>query len=359
MNSAQENAKNLKELGYEMSLLLVEDDDILQTQLKMFLTRFFAHVDVASNGIEALKAYKQRQYDLVVTDLTMPLMGGIELSHILRNQNEKQKIFVVSAHSESDKLIELINIGIDGFMLKPINIATVLNQLMKTCQAIYDHKMLEYFSNMLEETNKELRSSNIDLECALNELKWLKTDTTSVHATSEFIAPNQSGREMSTDEKMMLYTRSDKMSAVEFFDVYPFELDKTNEDLEILEDQFNFILVKSENTPIHEVHSGLIKILRNYGQTIEMIPQFSALAYGIHQLAFTFESIQNPTKLQEIMPMITLLFDNLDQWRRSIFFYRNAEDIHYMDNSLISDALSLQGLLDNQPVSSESDIELF
>ena len=359
MVSPQDTAKNLKEIGYEMSLLLVEDDDILQSQLKTFLTRFFGHVDVASNGVEALALYDKRHYDLVVTDLTMPIMGGIKLSHILRSRSEKQKIFVVSAHSESDKRIELINIGVDGFMLKPINITTVLSQLMKTCQAIYDHKMLEYFSTMLEETNKELRSSNIDLECALNELKRLKTDTTSVHATSEFVTHIHTGREMSNDERMMLYTRSDKMSAVEFFDVYPFELDKTNEDLEILEDQFNFILVKSENSPIQEVLSDLIKILRSYGQTIEMIPQFSALAYGIHQLAFTFESIQDTQKLREIMPMLTHLFDNLDEWRRSIFFYRNAEDIHYMDNSLLSDALSLQGLLDNQHVSSESDIELF
>jgi hypothetical protein len=76
-------------------------------------------------------------------------------------------------------------------------------------------------------------------------------------------------------------------------------------------------------------------------------------------LAMTFESVYEVEKLPAIMPMITSLFDNLENWRRSIFFYRNAEDIHYLDNSLISDALSLQGFLSNEHTSSDSDMELF
>lgn len=360
----KDTAKQLKEIGYEMSLLLVEDDLVLIDQLKQFLSRFFGKVDIAKNGLEALEHFKKRPYDLVITDLTMPLMGGLELASKLRAINESQNIFIISAHSESEKLIELINIGIDGFLLKPVDINRVMVKLLKVCQAIYAHKMVAYFNNLLEETNAELSTANRELKSALDEVSRLKRDANSGEQQlpireSEFITASQTSRALNDEEQMMLYTRSEKLSAIEFHTAYPFELDKTNEDLEILEDHFNLILMKADKSINHDILGDLIKILRNYAKVMELITQFGALAFGIQQLARTFESTQDPAKIQAIMPMLTLLFENLEQWRRGIFFYRNVEDIHYMDNSLISDALSLQGILDNEHASSDSDIELF
>lgn len=348
--------KNLKEIAYDMRLLLVEDDTTLLAQMKTFLSRFFNSIDTAENGIEALFLYGEKNFDLVLTDLTMPHMGGIELAENIRELNSEQNIIIMSGDSESDKLITLINLGIDGFLLKPVDMNRVLTQLNKSAQAIYDHKMFDYLSATLEDTNQELRKSNAELQMALSEIKRLslkQPEKTTIQVQS-------SGRELNDDEKMMLYTRSEKMSAAEFHSVHPFELDKTNEDLEILEDNFNVLLVNAERNINHETLSILSQIVHAYAKELEMIPQFSALSYGIQQLACTFDSVEDVSKIPAIMPMLTSLFDNLEQWRRGIFFYRNVEDIHYMDNSLISDALSLQGMLSNQHhASSDSDIELF
>jgi YesN/AraC family two-component response regulator len=292
----------------------------------------------------------------------MPVMDGIEFSKKIRSASETQSILVMSAHSESSKLIELINIRVDGFLLKPLNLDNTLKQLTKTCQIIYDHKILEYFNTMLEGDNKDLRNSYIDLECALNELKRTRiSEQVQIKNNRELsqLLPVNDGRELSENEKMMLYTRSDKMSAVNFHTSYPFELDKTNEELEMLEDSFNLLLINSEKVMDYNTLKTLTKIVREYAREIEMIPQFGAIAYGIKELAMTFESVYEVEKLPAIMPMITSLFDNLENWRRSIFFYRNAEDIHYLDNSLISDALSLQGFLSNEHASSDSEMELF
>lgn len=366
-NESSNLIKNLKEIAYDIRLLLVEDDIHLCEQLNKFLSRFFRHIDVAQNGVEALKLYREESYDLVITDLTMPLMDGVELTEKIRELNNEQHIMIFSGHSESDKLITLINLGIDGFLLKPVDMNRVLSQLNRCVQAIYDHKMFDYFNNTLEETNRELRKSNADLQAALNEIKRLKaSDLTKPFAvlpkiqSSDTESSELTTRELNADEKMMLYTRSEKMSAEEFHRVHPFELDKTNEDLEILEDNFNVLLVSAERNVNQETLSVLSKIVHDYAKELEMIPQFSALSYGIQQLACTFDSVEDVSKIPSIMPMLTSLFDNLEQWRRGIFFYRNVEDIHYMDNSLISDALSLQGMLTNQHhVSSDVDIELF
>lgn len=341
------SAKHLKEIGFEMKLLLVEDDLDLQEQIKIFLSRFFGRVDTANNGVEALLRYNEHHYDLILTDLTMPIMGGTELSKKIHEINNSQRIIVLSAHSESENLIELINIGIDSFLLKPVDMERVIQQLNKTCQAIYDHKMLEYFSNMLEETNKELRDSNIELECALNELMRSKNNTLA------------EARVLSNNENMMLYEHTDKMSAEQFHIVHPLELDQTNENLEELEDKFNMLLMSAEHNITQETLIALTTILRDFVREIEMISQFEPLLYAIQHLQKTFESVDNPAKLSAILPVIVSLFDNLEQWRLGIFYYRNVDDIHYMDNLIISDAMSLREILDNNYVVCESDIELF
>lgn len=362
-------AKHLKEIAFNMKVLLVEDDVELQKQLKLFLSRFVGKVDTAGNGIEALKEYKDNPYDLIITDLTMPSMGGIELAKKIHALNEQQKIIVISALSESDQLIELINIGIDAFLLKPLNMNHVLVQLNKTCQIIYEHKMLDFFYNMLEENNKELRDNNLEIACALNELKRVKNTQQRQEEKDEHTAVSEikaesnndftSSRDLSDDEKLMLYTRGEKMSAEEFHNAYPIDLERTNEELEMLEDSFQLLLTNAERNVNLNTLSSLTKLLRSYATEIEIIPQFGALAYGIQQLAATFETVEDPTKILAILPMLASLFDNLEQWRRGIFLHRNVDDIHYLDNSLISDALSLQGILDNQHAASDDDIELF
>jgi YesN/AraC family two-component response regulator len=362
-SSSNRNAKHLKEIAMDLKLLIVEDDITLQQQLKLFFSRFFGSIETANNGVEGWAKYKAKSYDLVITDLTMPKMDGIELSKKIRSASETQNILVMSAHSQSSKLIELINIRVDGFLLKPLNLDNVLKQLIKTCQLIYDSKILEYFNTMLEGDNKDLRENNLNLECALDALRqdWMseRANINNHHRESSQTPPLNDDRELSEGEKMMLYTRSDKMSASSFHTNYPFELDKRNEELEMLEDSFNLLLINSEKVMDYSTLKTLTKIVREYAREIEMIPQFGAIAYGIKELATTFESVHEVEKLHAIMPMITSLFDNLENWRRSIFFYRNAEDIHYLDNSLISDALSLQGFLSNEHASSDTEMELF
>jgi DNA-binding response OmpR family regulator len=342
--------KTLKEIAFDMSVLVVEDDISLQEQLKRFLSSFFGSVTAVDNGREALIEYKKDKYDLVITDINMPYICGVELSQKIKYIDETQYIIIISAHTESEKSIQLINIGIDGFIIKPIEIEIVIRQLTKSCQAIYDRKILEYLNNVLEEANQELKDDNIELKQAISELMHVRESENELDSIS---------RELSEDDKTMLYTRRKKMSAAEFYDVYPFELEKTNENLEELEDKFNLLLVNDKQNINHETLLTLTKILRDFGKEIELIPHFSQLAYGIQELGITFESIEDHSKLPDVMPMVTSLFDNLENWRKGIFYYRNVDDIHYMDNSLISDSLSLQGFLSNTHSSSDSEMELF
>ena len=369
-NSSVHYAKRLKEIGMDLNLLIVEDDSILQQQFSIFLSRFFKTVDTANNGIEGWLKYEDTKYDIIITDITMPVMNGIEFATKIRMSNETQNILVMSAHSDSDKLIELINIGIDGFLLKPLNLDNALRQLIKTSQVVYDRKILDFFSTMLEGDNKDLRKNNIELESALDMIMktgiYENTQATTNNTPEDIVQlpveeykESNNGYKINDDEKILFYVPGEIMSAVAFHNHYPFELDKTNEKMEMLEDSFNLFLVSSEIHRDHGTLKSLTKIIREYAHEIEMIPQFGAIGYGVRELAVTFDAVTDPEKLNTIMPMITSLFDNLENWRKSIFLNRDTDDIHYLDTSLMSDALSLRGILNNDNMVSDTDIELF
>lgn len=350
--------KNLKEIAYEMSILVVEDDTLLQEQLKAFLSRFFRQIDVASNGVEALEKYSQKEYSLIFTDLTMPYMGGEELARKIKAINESQHIMVLSAHSESEKLISLVNIGIDGYLLKPLDITPVLRQINKTCQAIYNRNMLEHFNLMLEESNNELMNKNAELKEALQELSAAKQ--TIQRLSSAQIKPQETAVKPEI-KKEVSFVQTKKISAREFAESYPLELESTNENLEDLEARFYTLLANAEKTFNQESVIELTGLLNDFAREIEMIPQFGPIAHGILEVEKSFRSVQDHSKIPTVLPMLGSLFDNLEKWRRGIFLYQDVEDIHYMDNSLISDAMSLQGFLNSSSSSDSdsSDLELF
>ncbi|MCX6077166.1 MAG: response regulator [Campylobacterales bacterium] len=116
----------------EFSVLLVDDDEDVRTRIYDVLLLFFPAVYSAKDGKEALKIYEQRKADIIITDLTMPKMNGFEFIKAVRSINQKQKIIVMSAHTETDIIIESIQFGIDGYLLKPLNTNQMFETIEKT-----------------------------------------------------------------------------------------------------------------------------------------------------------------------------------------------------------------------------------
>ncbi|MBF0538005.1 MAG: response regulator [Nitrospirae bacterium] len=130
------NLMILKELAQSLSILYVEDEEDMRLQYSMLYRKFFKQVDVACDGREALDMYKNKTYDIVITDIRMPLFDGISLSREIKAINRRQPLLVTSAYSDAEYLLELINIGIDKFIAKPINNEQLLNVLLDVCTAI-------------------------------------------------------------------------------------------------------------------------------------------------------------------------------------------------------------------------------
>ena len=129
-------SKELKDLASDLTVLYVEDEDDTRSQISQILKLFFKEVVVGINGKEALELYKQQDIDLVMTDLTMPIMDGLTMVKHIKHINHNQHVVVLTAHNSSDNLMETINLQIDGFLLKPLRMEKLIELLLKVTKVI-------------------------------------------------------------------------------------------------------------------------------------------------------------------------------------------------------------------------------
>ncbi|MEA2100472.1 MAG: response regulator [Campylobacterota bacterium] len=145
----------LKEYAADIKVLYVEDDKSIQDEIHDFLSRFFPVIDLADNGQDGLERYKHKNYDIVISDINMPKMNGIEMIHAIKEINEDQKIIITSAYNEPQYLMKLIDDGVDKFVLKPFNNKKFLLVLYKICEFINTQKNEELLQKQILKKNEE------------------------------------------------------------------------------------------------------------------------------------------------------------------------------------------------------------
>jgi len=105
----------------KLKVLLVEDEEKLASLLKNAIGDNFYSFSVANDGEEGLEKFLQISPDIVITDIMMPKMTGLEMAQAIRKVDSKIPIIILSAHSEPDKFLNAIDIGVVKYFIKPFD----------------------------------------------------------------------------------------------------------------------------------------------------------------------------------------------------------------------------------------------
>ena len=138
-----------KELSKQFSVLYVEDDKKVCEQTKVLLELLFQEVYSTNNGAEAFETYidyfdeHDKYIDIVISDIEMPCINGIELCKKIIELDQNQKILITSAYDDKKYLIELINIGVNGFMQKPLSREHIIHELYDVCLKLSNERKLQ------------------------------------------------------------------------------------------------------------------------------------------------------------------------------------------------------------------------
>ncbi len=155
------NIKKLHQLSKDFVILYVEDDASIRNSMATYLKKIFKEVIIANDGKEGLKKYKKHTIDIVVTDLSMPVMNGLEMLTEIKKRDTNQSVLITSAHSETEYMFGAINAGVDGYIIKPFDYTQLNNELYKIADKLSKFKENEVYKNHLEDMVKE-RTAEIE-----------------------------------------------------------------------------------------------------------------------------------------------------------------------------------------------------
>ncbi len=115
-----------------MRIVLAEDNDILRKSLSFFLESKGYKVDQFSDGKEALEAIENNNYDLVLTDINMPGISGMEITQYIRQQLKSDiPVIILTSSGVEQTELDSFDIGANEFMAKPVSPAVLLVRINK------------------------------------------------------------------------------------------------------------------------------------------------------------------------------------------------------------------------------------
>jgi len=174
--------KNLSNYTNNLSILYIEDEEIVRTQFQSILDDIFLEAHSAKDASLALEMYdsyflqNNSYYNLLLVDIGLPKMDGIEFSRQILNINPHQQIIIMSAYNEKEKLQELLSLGITSFIPKPVNKKTFFEVIKDKAKMIIEDSIEAVNSKSLEnkinDNSKKMMEKNfIHLEKEFKQYK--------------------------------------------------------------------------------------------------------------------------------------------------------------------------------------------
>ncbi|AXH09678.1 hypothetical protein CP960_09490 [Malaciobacter halophilus] len=150
----------------ELTVLYVEDDPVIRENLLSCFEPLFKKTFVAVDGKDGLKKFKKhkKEIDIVITDINMPYIDGIEMIKLIKNINPKIACLITTAYSDKQYLLDSVDYGVNHYILKPFKIDTLLKEVEKSYLSTYYIKELSQRNREIEQLAKMFNSTPEPLE---------------------------------------------------------------------------------------------------------------------------------------------------------------------------------------------------
>ncbi|SJZ60016.1 response regulator receiver modulated diguanylate cyclase with PAS/PAC sensor [Trichlorobacter thiogenes] len=134
---------------YDISLLYVEDERVTREQISRILQRIVTELYVAENGQEGLEIYREKRPDIIMTDIMMPVMNGLEMAREIRALDRDSQIIMLTAYSDTEYLLECISLSINQYVQKPVDFSQLATAI-ETCSnyVLLKRKLLQQESKI-------------------------------------------------------------------------------------------------------------------------------------------------------------------------------------------------------------------
>ena len=166
-----------KKLYKNIKILYIEDDEIARENGLEYLENFFENIYEASDAIKALQLYEKYQPDIIITDIQMPKLNGLEFVKRIRQKDKKTQIIIITAFCDKDYLLKAIELGLVKYLVKPVKEKEFEEALFLCINALERNESnivkLDEFT-FFDTFNKNLISNNEIVKLRAKELDFLE-----------------------------------------------------------------------------------------------------------------------------------------------------------------------------------------
>lgn len=161
--------QELKEYCGELNILYVEDDKELHEAVLRYLMKLFKSIESAYDGEEGLQKYCDGEFEIVLSDIKMPRLSGMEMLKEIKVLNPEQEVIIISAHAETDYFMEAIHLNVSEYVIKPIDYAQMKEVLFKVARRLHAFKEnLRYHAELEKLVSEKTQSLTDNYEQTLH-----------------------------------------------------------------------------------------------------------------------------------------------------------------------------------------------
>jgi CheY-like chemotaxis protein len=143
------NLQELKKTSSLLTVLYAEDEEDVRVNMVSILEMFFKKVIVAKDGKEAIEKFKSNSVDMIITDVRMPYVDGLEFANYVKNIDRNIPIIIATAHNDIEYFISSIKIGITNYLLKPITQNDTILALSEAISILVDRKKSQKYDTLI------------------------------------------------------------------------------------------------------------------------------------------------------------------------------------------------------------------
>ena len=155
------------------NILIIEDDTTMRNGLAEILKEAGYNVDSAENGQKGLEKIREKDYDIVLTDLIMPVMGGMELLRNIKHFKPGTSVIIITAFGTIENAVEAIKVGASDYITKPFKIDEVQTKIRKVlAEREFDTSPYLLDSNVIKAISNPIRKETVKLLSRAGKLKF-------------------------------------------------------------------------------------------------------------------------------------------------------------------------------------------
>jgi DNA-binding response OmpR family regulator len=138
------------------TLLYAEDDELIRENLLFLLKDYFSDIFVVHNGEDALTTYREKKPDIIILDICMPKIDGLEVAKYIRKHDENTPIIMLTGHSDRERLLDAVNLKLEAYLVKPVDYTKLNDILGKTIEKISENHLMPFRKELIWDTHTQI-----------------------------------------------------------------------------------------------------------------------------------------------------------------------------------------------------------